>query len=240
MGRIIAFFGPDGSGKTTQADLLAAELRRRGFKVRRAWIKNNHMLAYAAVRLLERLSPRSVVRSPSGAIVAHRLGNGGRLGRILWPWVELVGVLPNVILKAKIPALLGATVVADRYLPDTVVHAAMATGSTRLPNLLPYRIMLSMLGGASLVHVDAAPEAAKARRGELADPISYLEVQRRLYREVVEVTGAPTVDTTELSVAEAHRRVLEVLDPWRASPGVSDGETSRRRKRSITTCASSN
>jgi len=43
--RLVSFFGPDGSGKTTQAMMLADHLRARGVKVRLAWIRSKRTLA---------------------------------------------------------------------------------------------------------------------------------------------------------------------------------------------------
>src|SRR3990172_6121417 len=48
--RFVSFFGPDGAGKTTHARLLAAYYEANGWRVRVAWIRANHILAFVLSR----------------------------------------------------------------------------------------------------------------------------------------------------------------------------------------------
>ena len=208
-GVVVAFSGPDGSGKTTQSRLLMLLLKHRGFRVVKVWIRANHTLAYFLTKLTSSLSPGSVVRVDGGSVVTHRLATGP-LGSLIWPWVEFLGVLPHLVFKVFIPSLLGCVVVADRYLPDTVVSVCLAVGFKNPFRHLALRVMLGLARGAKLVFLDASYREIAGRR-ERPDPRWFVRAQKRLYGLLAKAFSAPIVDTTGKSKWATFREVVRVL-----------------------------
>src|SRR5438445_11343811 len=96
--RLVSFFGPDGSGKTTQAKMLADHLRARGVKVRLAWIRSKHTLPYLVLSAMRRFSPGSVVMSPGGGVM--RIKGVGRRSRVT---IELLSPGPPMPLQLYAP-----------------------------------------------------------------------------------------------------------------------------------------
>ena len=120
---LLSFFGPDGSGKTTQAKMLADHLRARGSKVSLAWIRSKHTLAYLVLSAIRRLSPGSVTMSPGGGVM-RIMGVRGRS----WAILEVLSLAPLVLLRAYIPLISGRVVIAERFLVDSIVAIAYTLG----------------------------------------------------------------------------------------------------------------
>jgi hypothetical protein len=115
-----------GSGKSTQARLLAAYLASRGFKVKVVWVKSFHTLAYVLSRLYQKLSPRSVELNMYGHIIRIKPLCQGKLRRPIWAWIEFISIAPKIFIEVYLPSLVGKTIVAERYLIDSVVSIAYA------------------------------------------------------------------------------------------------------------------
>jgi len=146
----VSFEGVDGSGKSTQAELLAEWLREQGRRV---------------------LSTREPGGTPVGEAVRDLVLHGDELA----PWTEaalFAAARAEHVERAIRPALeSGADVVSDRYLDSSVAYQGIARGLgeervlelnlTVTQGLLPDRTFL--------VLVD--PEEARRRGGEYRDRI---------------------------------------------------------------------
>ena len=146
----VTFEGVDGSGKSTQAELLAAWLRAQGREV---------------------LSTREPGGTPIGEAVRNLVLHGEELS----PWAEaalFAAARAEHVERAIRPALeSGSDVVSDRYIDSSVAYQGIARGLgedrvlelnlTVTRGLLPDRTFL--------VLVD--PEEARLRGGEYRDRI---------------------------------------------------------------------
>ncbi|MGH3002829.1 MAG: dTMP kinase [Gaiellaceae bacterium] len=146
----ITFEGVDGSGKSTQADLLAEWLRERGRIV---------------------LATREPGGTAVGEAVRDLLLHGGELA----PWTEaalFAAARAEHVERAIRPALeRGEDVISDRYLDSSVAYQGIARGlgEERVLelNLVVTRRLLP--DRTFLVLVD--PEEARRRGGEIRDRI---------------------------------------------------------------------
>jgi len=86
---VLAFSGPDGTGKTSCANLMVSLFSRNGYSVKRIWVKNVHSVAFLLTAFLGKLSPNNVVRSASGTFVTSSMARYKKR----WLWMELGGVL---------------------------------------------------------------------------------------------------------------------------------------------------
>jgi dTMP kinase len=146
----VTFEGVDGSGKSTQAELLAAWLRAQGREV---------------------LSTREPGGTPVGEAVRNLVLHGDELS----PWAEaalFAAARAEHVERAIRPALeSGADVVSDRYIDSSVAYQGIARG---LGEDRVLDLNLTVTGGllpdrTFLVLVD--PEEARLRGGEYRDRI---------------------------------------------------------------------
>jgi len=227
--RVVAFFGPDGAGKSTLADLLVGEFRAQGFKVKRAWVRSTHTFAYLLWMLFYKLNlcdDRSGMlrkmrigfafsylnENPYGAVSPITMSPPvlrGFVSRWIWATVEVFSIVPVVVLQVYLPLLLGRVVVAERFVVDSVASIAYFLDDERFVNSWYTRFLLRLVPrGAVFVFVDADYGTILLRRKEVAGPREYTEFHRRLYEKMSKIVGALYVNTSSLSVEEANERIL--------------------------------
>ncbi|MFQ5888111.1 MAG: hypothetical protein ACE5HY_05390, partial [Candidatus Hydrothermarchaeales archaeon] len=126
------FFGADGTGKSTQAEILLKEFKGRGVKSRKAWIRARHSLAYIISQILLKLGYKSILvagESSNDKILDPRL----LPAKWLWSLIEFISVIPWMITRVYIPSLLGYHIVAERYVIDTIVYNQFFIGDSFNP-----------------------------------------------------------------------------------------------------------
>jgi len=225
---VLAFSGPDGTGKTSCAKLMANFLSKNGYHVKHVWIKNMHGIAFLLITFLGRLSPSRVVRSTSGTFVTSSMAKY----RKVWLWIELAGILLKMLgIKAYLFVLkLGSRktiLIADRYLLDSMVHITISLILLKnknglsfklcdLVNNLPFKILRSfLLRSTFTIFLDGEVPVLLKRNimANKADPYGYMVLQRHLYKELVRILKIPCVyiNTTGKSLNEVCSEVLTIL-----------------------------
>jgi len=208
---IIALSGPDGTGKTSCAKILSILLRKRGVDTNHVWVKHVHTFAYIIVRMLEIISRRQVVRSPSGTFVSHSMARYSKL----WMWIEFLGILP-LILRTHIYAKLSnitkksSVIIADRYILDSLVHIVISlvyfkgyvseNDIDKTMRFLPFKILRAFLIKSTLnILLDGNVDVLMKRKKDRSDPRNYLRLQRLLYKLISSKLSIPIIyiDTTD-------------------------------------------
>jgi len=208
---LIVFFGPDGVGKTTQARLLLRYLSSKKIKASQVWIRGRHSIAFFLSNLFVRLGYYRVVRVPSG--MAYRIFDPALLPKlkVLWGVIEFLSVLPLIVRRVFIPRILGKTIVADRYVVDTVAYLGYWLGPSFLNGSIS-RVLLSLIPkGSLLIHFDAEVSALVGRLSDDTSTEDFLVFQRRVYRKLALDLGAVTIDTTRKGIKETFESVLNIL-----------------------------
>ncbi len=230
--KFVAFFGPDGAGKSTQALLLIDFFRKEGFKVKQAWVRSVHTFAFLLWNVFFRLN---LCRNESGLPLRLHTGFAvsylnespygvvspinltppiltGSLSRRIWSTIEIISIIPVVLLQVYIPRMLGYVVVAERYVVDSIVSIAYFINDEHFVNSWLAKLLLSFVPkGTLFVFVDADYETILERRGELAGPSEYTDFHRRVYSKMQKIVGAYRIDTSKYSVEESYQKVLSLL-----------------------------
>ena len=213
--RFIVFFGSDGAGKSTQAQLLRGYLKSHGHRTRTAWLRGRHSLAFVIAKFFTKMGYHRIVKVPSG--VTYRVFDPGLLPSLqrFWGAIEFLSVLPWIILRVYLPRALGYTVVAERYVVDTVAYLSYWLGKDFLQSFLA-KVLLSFIPqGSVLIHLDAETqdllERLKRIRYDTATK-DYIVFQQRIYRILSRTMMATTINTSKYNVDETFQRILNVIN----------------------------
>jgi dTMP kinase len=167
----VTFEGVDGSGKSTQARLLAERLRSEGREV-------------------------VLTREPGGTTTGERIREILLHGEVLAPWAEaalFAAARAELLEEVVRPALdRGADVVSDRYLDSSLAYQGIARGLGVEPVLELNRLATSgLLPDRTFVILLPPAEAAARRSGELdrieREGAAFAEDVDRAYREIAGV-----------------------------------------------------
>lgn len=209
--RVIVFFGSDGAGKTTQARLLIRHLQFNKCRTRWAWLRGRHSLAFFIAKFFLKRGYFRKLRAPNG--VFYRVFDPGLLPRFkrLWEVIEFLSVLPWIILRVHLPRVLGYTVVAERYVVDTVVYLSYWLGRDFLQHFTA-KVLLSFIPQDSvLFHMDAETQVLLERSRNDTVTTDYILFQRESYRMLAEMLKATTIDTSRYNVEESFQIILNSL-----------------------------
>ena len=143
--RLIVITGFDGSGKTTIAKLLVKSLKSKGYRTKYVWIKSLHTLAYLISRIFESQGWHRLVKNPNEIVVSRFELPRSRLAEKIWPTIEFISVLPWIIFKVNLAILFGFTIVADRYIIDTIVSIAMRAQNSFFVESFLGKLLLRMI-----------------------------------------------------------------------------------------------
>ena len=185
-GALICLLGPDGSGRWTQAAALAETLRAQGLD---------------AVHTPARWDPHP--------LLARRLSSGGRSTLTscrtrAWKSLVLLDHARQTLPKVGIPLLMGRTVVADRYVYDTLVDLSLALGCA--PDDLLSDFLLRLFPRPDLVILlDLSPKTCAARKGDETLEGALAE-RRAQYLRLGGTLGTDPVDA-ELSPTQVHAEI---------------------------------
>jgi dTMP kinase len=195
----VTFEGLDGSGKSTQAELLAGELRSRGREV-------------------------VLTREPGGTDLGERVRELLLAGGDVSPWAEaalFAAARAELVERVIRPALgRGADVVCDRYVDSSLAYQGIARGlgvdrvldlnRPAIGDLLPDRTFL-LLVDADLAGARSGDEPDRIER-EGADfrarvEAAYEELARRFADRIVAVDGSLPPEEIAAHVAEQVREL---------------------------------
>jgi thymidylate kinase len=208
--RLVYFFGPDGTGKTTQAELIFSYLRRNGVLTMRGRVKQHHTLSYLLLKLL-RPNNKDYLKT-------NFFGFDTQLNsRIRRPWeiLEIISVIPAIAYRVALPSLLGYTVVCDRYVIDTVVVLSRFLDDQGFMFGNTARLLMKLIPKqALLIHLDADTETILARKKDEPLTQQLVNQYRASYKNIIHAfrLRVVTIDTTNISVLNVQETVQNLLE----------------------------
>jgi thymidylate kinase len=226
----LAFSGPDGTGKTSCANILSKILSSKNYRVIRVWIKTSHVLALLIVRLLEKIDLKHIIKSTSGTLVTNTLIKNTNL----WMWIELSGILMKILIMRITLIILRfisrrpTIAIADRFLLDSIVHITISKILLEQENPMPRKIFVLLthpvckilrsilLRYSFTIYLDGEVTELIQRnsKAKKADPYWYMILQKYLYRITVKALDIHHlyIDTSKKTLKEVFMEVLAGLN----------------------------
>jgi dTMP kinase len=205
---LIAFSGIDGSGKTTQVNLLRDHLRQKGVETSKMWSRWRPLLSLPLMYVLRRSGQVSVHKADFLSIVEfHNPKNEGVAS--LWCFATQLENLLKISAKIIFPLTLGRTVICDRYALDLMVDGMsdLHDSLTRMRFGFKLLRLLPRPDRAFLIDIDA--ESAFRRKPDMPS-VSYNVERIRLYLSLCDEASVRVMDGRR-SPEEIHREVWSLV-----------------------------
>ncbi|MGC9106848.1 MAG: AAA family ATPase [Infirmifilum sp.] len=196
---IIAFSGPDGTGKTTLARLLARYLTMKNVKTHYIRFKAHHMGMFLLLLFLRLLGVVPPTSSPR-VIDYHmrRLFAKSRLFLLLELVNSIIWLLLNVKFKTRLSGK--HVIVAERYIPDFIVSMLLIRPSTKILRLY-LKALSPFMENTIKVYLIAQPDDIVKRKPDESLTHEYVRILMRGYLIVASFTDIDLLlNTSKISV----------------------------------------
>jgi thymidylate kinase len=221
---MIHLFGPDGAGKSTQAYLLTAKLTSKNVQVRKYWTRSPHTLAYLLWELAMKIGFYETISGASGSFIKVPCVRRNRVLGRFWSLIELISVLPLAI-RAKLYLFCGYTLVAERYIVDTIAFVSFSINDTTFPQSPMAKLFMKLIPkNTRFIFIDADYNTIRQRRAATLswgasassiktemEPQAFIDFQRAVYKRLAIDTNALVVNTAEHSQQDTFNLIAAYL-----------------------------
>jgi energy-coupling factor transporter ATP-binding protein EcfA2 len=215
-GRVIAFYGIDGSGKTTLATLLADVLKARSYYVNITGIRAHHTLMHVIIRLIFWLKGFDYKSLENKPLHLNYIIRKHLRVRSFYTILEIIGVQVWFLLKLIPRAFMHRgckrIIIADRYIPD---FAAMLAFTSSINNSCLIKLIWFLEKFTCVkplyfyVHVD--PYLSLNRKKDECLTMSFCNYMALKYQYINKFLHPILVDTTNRKPTEIMIDILEEL-----------------------------
>jgi len=206
---IIAFFGPDGTGKTTMAKMLKMYLIEKGYRVSYVRLKSHHLAMYLLLATLKKFNIIPNTNSPR--ILDYSLKRCFSRSK-LFIYLELLNVIIWIFINIKIREMFKKRIiVAERYIPDFIVSMLLITPSRNTLYLL-LRILRPLMRGTIKIFLYASSDDILHRKRDELLSEKYVNILIRKYSLVSSFFGTDLrINTSKYSKIEAFQQVKKLI-----------------------------
>jgi len=189
---LICLIGIDGSGKTTVAKQLVKTLTDKGFNVKYVWSRFEPWIAKPFIFLAKHILLKN--RNIYDNYEEYSKIRGYLFKNAVLSILYLAVVIPDMfiqnIIKIGVPILLGKSIVADRYVFDTVVDIAWDKKYNVEHAVKLLKSLLFLLPKPKIVFLlDIDEEIALKRKNDIPS-LEYVKGRRALYLAISKEIGA--------------------------------------------------
>ncbi len=207
--RFMYVCGADGTGKSTQAQLVLGHLKAEGIAVEHRWVRfpfflSIPLLAYAKLRGWSWYEQTGTVRH------GYWDFRGSPVLRTLLPWTLLADAAIAALRRVYTPLWRGRTIVCERFVLDMLVDLSVAIGNPAIHRTIPGRLFPRLIprdSGVAVMDLDAA--TIRSRRADLQLD-RRLEERLAMFRILAHDLSLPIIRSSA-SVDEVNRHLETTL-----------------------------
>ena len=200
-GYLIVLTGIDGSGKTTQAEMLVDALSESGLEVSYVWARWEQRLVRPFTKKWKRKIEKDTGHS-DGRAIKNKPKKQKLLSNPYFRWLWLSAFFIDyglqILFKIRFKLICDRVLVSDRMFYDSVIDQAVNLGSNKdwlLDNLDSAWMKVIFPEPDMVFYIDLPGEVAFSRKDDAPD-VEYLTDRRELYKYLAEKYNWIIIDGT--------------------------------------------
>jgi len=193
--RLICIIGPDGTGKSTQVNILVDRLKKEGIKYEYKWLRFHHFFSLPLLAIARLLGLSEVKTLESGRKIGYHYFYKSRVISSFYPIFLFIDSLIFTTFKLYIPIkVFNRNIVCDRFIYDTIVDLMVSTRNYKIYKSRIGELFLSLIPRDSItLMLIADEETLKNRR----DDVMYdknLNLKIIFYKKIAQEFDIPMID----------------------------------------------
>jgi len=210
---IIVFSGVDGSGKSTQIDILKEQLAKQGHPVYSLWSRGGYTPGFELLKKILRciLGKKSV---PSGRNKKRDKAMSNTLIIRLWLMIAILDLLALYVITIRLKSFLGNVVICDRYLGDTFIDFSLNFSNSNFEKMWLWKLLVVIypkpdVGFLFTLPVKESLGRSKLKNEPFPDSKEVLENRLKVYEASEFFNGNNWVKIDGLEPIDSSARTIE-------------------------------
>lgn len=205
--RLICIIGPDGAGKSTQAEMLLKSLSHQGHDCEYRWLGFNHYLSLPLLGVARLVGLSEIETLDSGREVGYHHFERSKLVTKLYPVLLLVDTLLAYLVAVAWPRnQLNKSLVCDRFIHDTVVNIMLSTDQPDFIDTVVCNLYFRLVPDDAEVFVLMADEETLRNRRDDVEADRNISEKIRYYQILADRLDLPVIDSSK-SPELIHREI---------------------------------
>ena len=195
--KVICIIGVDGTGKTAHAVETLNYLQSKGQRCKYVWFGQPYVISYPFMVLCRFLGLTKMhYLQQSQTYVEHQYYRNKPVA-LIWPWLVLIDLKISASLRVFLLALLGYTVVCDRYIYDILVEIMSDINDYKFYDKVVGRAILRLRPKSTfIVLFDVSDLTAFQRKKDIPN-IEYVTRRRRSYHLIAKHLKIPIINADQ-------------------------------------------
>lgn len=207
--RLICISGIDGTGKTTQSNLILAHLRDKGIRCNYEWFRFHHLISLPLLAFC-RIAGYTKTSTIGNKKCTYHEFHRSRIISKLYPWLLLIDTAFFATYKIYIPMIRCSNIICDRFVYDTLIDTSVAVGDHHIHKKRIGKLFLKLIPkNSKFIILCLNKDEILSRRPELVEDATFDE-RYKLYQLFINDFNLETISNNK-SIGETNGYIMDIL-----------------------------
>ncbi|MDI6644164.1 MAG: hypothetical protein QME14_03825 [Methanobacteriaceae archaeon] len=209
---LICISGPDGTGKTTQVNLLIKNLKEFGINYEYRWLRFQHFFSLPLLAFARLIGLSEVEKLENGDKIGYHFFYKSKIVSNIYILLIYLDTLFSTIFKVYIPIYIYRSHIAcDRFVYDTLIDIMISTREYNLHKSIIGKLFICLIPKNSYILILITDEnTLKSRRRDIRHDKN-INLKIKLYKEIAKKYQI-TVFDANLAVNDINNQILRILN----------------------------